>query len=154
MFLPDDTFLDVIAATPLVSMDLLLRNAAGELLLGQRCNRPAQGCWFVPGGRVRKNETLAGAFTRLCQSELGQAFELAQARFAGVFQHFYPDSVFGDMPDTHYVVLAWQLQLPTGVALDPPADQHCQYRWWSAAAMRGDDTVHAYTVDYLAALAD
>ncbi|HEY9033328.1 MAG TPA: hypothetical protein VIN71_05265 [Pseudomonadales bacterium] len=62
--------------------------------------------------------------------------------------------MFGDTPDTHYVVLAWQLVLPAGVALDPPADQHCQYRWWSAAAMRADDTVHAYTLDYLTALAD
>ena len=54
--LNDTDFLHIVDATPLVSIDLVLRNERDEVLLGQRKNRPAQGIWFVPGGRIRKNE--------------------------------------------------------------------------------------------------
>lgn len=65
MLLPVHEFAQVIDRTPLVSLDLLVENGQGEFLLGLRTNRPAQGFWFVPGGRVRKGETLAQAFERL-----------------------------------------------------------------------------------------
>ena len=47
MFLPADTFRTVVASTPLVSIDLLVRNLQGELLLGERLNRPAQGLSLI-----------------------------------------------------------------------------------------------------------
>ncbi len=50
-WLDRDTFKTIIDTTPLVSIDLLLRNAQGQILVGKRVNRPAQGFWFVPGGR-------------------------------------------------------------------------------------------------------
>lgn len=48
------TFETVIVYTPLVSIDLLVKNRKGEYLFGLRKNRPAQGYWFVPGGRLQK----------------------------------------------------------------------------------------------------
>ncbi|MDP2000518.1 MAG: hypothetical protein Q8K22_13130 [Rhodoferax sp.] len=51
-----DTFLDVVNHTPLVAVDLVLVRGGHEVLLGLRNNRPAQGFWFVPGGRILKNE--------------------------------------------------------------------------------------------------
>src|SRR5687767_7562775 len=45
MRLDDDKFLKIIEATPLVSIDLIIRNAQGQVLLGKRLNRPAQGFW-------------------------------------------------------------------------------------------------------------
>jgi colanic acid biosynthesis protein WcaH len=52
LFLDDTTFKTVIASTPLISIDLVVKNTKGEYLLGYRNNRPAQGFWFVPGGRI------------------------------------------------------------------------------------------------------
>ena len=63
--LDTELFKSVVANTPLISVDLIVRNPQGQILLGLRVNRPAQGYWFVPGGRVRKDERLADAFTRL-----------------------------------------------------------------------------------------
>lgn len=155
MWLPDETFRTVVAFTPLVSIDLVVENAEGEILLGQRLNRPAQGFWFVPGGRIQKNETLDAAFRRLTQGELGLAFERSQARLLDVYEHFYADSVFGEAatnPDTHYVVLGYHLRLPAGVSLAPPAEQHDRYRWWPQAEMQASAEVHANSRAYLAAL--
>ncbi|WP_275668763.1 GDP-mannose mannosyl hydrolase [Halomonas urmiana] len=147
-WLSDDAFRQVVAHTPLVSLDFVVTNARGEWLLGQRVNRPAQGSWFVPGGRVRKNETLDAAAQRLTMDELGQATELAGMRFLGVFQHFYADSMLDPELSTHYVVLAYQLRLEP--ALETlPRQQHGGYRWWPPHAIAHDETVHANTRAYL-----
>lgn len=42
MWLPDETFKSIIQHTPLISIDLIVRNEAGEVLLGKRVNAPAK----------------------------------------------------------------------------------------------------------------
>ena len=74
-------FQQIVAAMPLISIDLIVRNELGQVLLGRRLNRPAQGFWFVPGGRVRKDERLNDAFWRLTEEELGIAVSRDIARF-------------------------------------------------------------------------
>ncbi|HGU2589280.1 TPA: NUDIX domain-containing protein, partial [Escherichia coli] len=54
MFLHSQDFATIVRSTPLISIDLIVENEFGEILLGKRINRPAQGYWFVPGGRVLK----------------------------------------------------------------------------------------------------
>lgn len=155
MFLETETFKTVVASTPLVSIDLLVRNADGQLLLGRRTNRPARGCWFAPGGRICKNEGLDAAFRRISEAELGRPCERARARLLDVYEHFYADSVFGDgpqEPDTHYVVLGYLLEIEEGDSLCPPADQHDGYRWWPLDEIRASALVHPNTRAYLAAI--
>ncbi|MBT8765787.1 GDP-mannose mannosyl hydrolase [Metapseudomonas boanensis] len=155
MWLSNESFRTVVALTPLVAIDLVVQNAEGAILLGQRLNRPAHGYWFVPGGRILKNESLDAAFRRLTLDELGQAFERRQARLLGVYEHFYSDSVFGDTPthpDTHYVVLGYQLRLPPSTTLITPAAQHDCFRWWRVAEMQASSQVHDNARAYLDAL--
>ncbi|MDH0427961.1 GDP-mannose mannosyl hydrolase [Stutzerimonas stutzeri] len=154
MWLTPKAFRTVIDATPLVSIDLVVRNLAGEVLLGERLNRPAQGYWFVPGGRILKNESLDDAFRRLTLAELGNLYERQTAQLLGVYEHFYRDSVFagaGTGPDTHYVVLGYELALGAQ-SLTLPREQHGRYRWWKPDEMRASEQVHANTRAYLAAL--
>lgn len=152
MFLDNDTFKTVVANTPLVSIDLLVSNPHGEILLGQRLNRPAQGTWFVPGGRIYKNESLDQAFERITESELGTLFVRKSSRLLGVYEHFYADSVFGQdstAPSTHYVVIAHHLALTNGDSLTPPYGQHTLYRWWCPEDMAKSDQVHLNSKAYL-----
>jgi colanic acid biosynthesis protein WcaH len=150
-FLDDTTFRIVVDATPLVSIDLIVRGGEGRILLGQRRNRPAEGFWFVPGGRIRKGETLDEAFRRLTLSELGVSVEREACRLLGVYEHLYEDSVFGspgEAPSTHYVVLGYELSWP-GEAFDLPREQHSEYRWFDPQAMLLTDEVHANTKAYV-----
>src|SRR4051812_4136657 len=105
-FLDHDIFRCVVQSAPLVSIDLLVRDRRGRYLLGRRKNRPAQGAWFVPGGRVWKDETLDAAFLRLTQAELGRRVARAAAELAGVYEHLYDDNFAGTDFSTHYIVLA------------------------------------------------
>jgi colanic acid biosynthesis protein WcaH len=144
------TFLQVVDKTPLVSVDLIVVRDQREVLLGFRNNRPAQGFWFVPGGRVLKNEKIDDALRRVAGAELGLPEVFAfSPRLLGVFQHFCPDSFAGDLGiPTHYVVLAHRLDVPADFSLPQADDQHREYRWWSLAEAASHYAVHRYTRDY------
>lgn len=148
MLLDQDTFSTVIKSTPLVSIDLVVINSAGQALLGQRLNRPAKDSWFVPGGRVLKDESLNVAFKRLTLDELGCEFDISQASLIGPFDHFYNDNVFGKEFTTHYVALGYVLQLDSELTLLPLNIQHGQYRWFDISTLLIDATVHLHTQWY------
>jgi colanic acid biosynthesis protein WcaH len=143
-------FADVVRLAPLVSIDLVIKDPDGAVLVGLRTNAPAKGFYFVPGGRIRKNETVRNAFARILQAEIGCQAPFESARFLGVFEHLYPDDRYGRQESgTHYVVLAYEV--PFGVRPDIVLDdQHDTHRWMSAAALRAAADVHPYTKAYFA----
>ena len=148
MRLGREEFLEVVERTPLVSIDLIVRRSDGRVLLGRRTNEPAKGCWFVPGGRIHKNERLADAFRRICEAELGKSFEITSGRFLGVFEHLYPAN-FAEKPGTgtHYIVLAYELHaddLPETL----PGDQHGEFDWFDVQRILKTDAVHQNTRAY------
>jgi len=147
MFLDKETFRTVVRSAPLVSIDLVVINSQGQVLLGQRTNRPAQGFWFVPGGRILKNEAMATAFLRLSKAELGFASELGDAEFLGVYEHFYTDNFSGTDFSTHYVVLGYRLVHDLDLNSLPDA-QHHSYRWFDVAELLASVQVHDNTKAY------
>ena len=145
--LKQDIFRQVVSSTPLVSIDLIVLNDQGLVLLGHRLNRPAQGYWFVPGGRVRKDERLNDAFLRLTHEELGMTAQRASARLLGLYEHFYTDNFSGNDFSTHYVVLGYELAWQ-GLQDALPVSQHDQYRWFGVDELLLDPSVHQHTKDY------
>ena len=148
MRIPEKDFLRVVRHAPVVSIDLVVRNAAGEVLLGLRNNEPAARAWFVPGGRVQKDERLDAAFERISRDELGVALSRDDARFLGLYEHLYQEN-FAGAPGfgTHYVVLAHEIEVVRPIAT-PADDQHGEFRWWSVAELLDSPDVHPYTKDY------
>ncbi len=149
--LDEQSFLQVVSNTPLVSIDLVIQNKQGEVLLGRRKNRPAHSYWFVPGGRIRKNERLSTAFERLCAEELQFALSFSEASLLGVYEHLYEDNFAGEAGiDTHYVVLAYAIT----VEQIPPVEllqQHDAQDWWNVKDLLKAGDVHANTKAYFLA---
>lgn len=145
--LDKETFGQVVASAPLISIDLVVRNGQGQVLLGRRVNRPAQGFWFVPGGRVRKDERLADAFWRLTDEELGHHVAMSSSRFLGPYEHFYYDNFSGEGFSTHYVVLGHEVQWQENLMALPLA-QHDLYRWFTVEELLSASDVHQHTKDY------
>jgi colanic acid biosynthesis protein WcaH len=116
--------------------------------VGLRTNEPAKNYYFVPGGIIRKNESIEFAFARILMTETGCSASLSDARFLGVFQHFYSTNRFGEPSyGTHYVVLAYELQLdqrPT-IVLDA---QHSAFKWMAEADLVSASDVHENTKAY------
>jgi colanic acid biosynthesis protein WcaH len=140
--------LGVIENAPLVSIDLLVTDEQGRLLVGRRVNEPARGSLFVPGGRIRKGERHDEALTRIAEDEVGlKGLEWRDENVVGIFTHVYDTNAF-DAPgvSTHYVVVGYRVQ--PGVRLElPHGEQHSEYRWIGPT---DTDGVHANTIAYLA----
>ncbi len=152
MFHPKEKFEAMVDAMPLVSVDLIIYQH-GKALLGRRLNKPAQGFWFVPGGRIMKNETIAAALSRVIQTELSIVNELdaydIKPELMGAYQHFYEDSFAGDVGiTTHYVALGHRIDLPGTIEIKQHDNQHAQLKWWSIEELKSSPDVHAYTKDY------
>ena len=157
IFLDAESFLNVVAATPLVSIDLVIVRGGTEVLLGLRSNRPAQGSWFVPGGRVLKNEHMQHALVRISEVELGlgKMFQngALQSTLLGVFEHFYADCFAGDANvSTHYVVITQVVHVAADFMLPRHDAQHAALRWWPLADAANSDQVHNHTKDYFSHL--
>lgn len=148
-FLEKERFLAVINDTPLVSIDLIVTNENGQILLGQRCNRPAQGYWFVPGGRIQKNEILDHAFERISLNELGVVLSRKQASLLGVYEHIYSDN-FANVEGvgTHYVVIAYKIAAKSQTLL-LPQEQHSSYVWMNEIDLANNQQVHPNTKAYV-----
>lgn len=144
-------FESVVRLTPLVSIDIVVRRPDGKILVGRRKNEPARGVFFVVGGRITKNETVAAAFRRLTVQELGLAKDRSEARFLGVFDHIYPTNALHN-PEfgTHYVVLGYELVLREN-KVDLPTDQHGEYAWFTEAEILAHPEVHENTKAYFRA---
>ena len=146
MYLPTEKFASIVAHTPLVSIDLIVRNSLDQFLLGKRRNCPAQGYWFVPGGRIRKDEMISTAFSRLTDEELRTDYLLTQSRFLGVYEHFYSDNFSNADFSTHYVVLAYELFLDVDSSW--PAEQHSEYCWLNSVDLLSHPQVHLNSKAY------
>ena len=141
-----EQFLKLIELGPLVSIDLIVR-CEEKYLLGHRKNKPAKDFWFVPGGRILKNETLEDAFCRLTEVELNTAFQIDDGGFKGVYQHFYDNSAISDSVSTHYVVLAYVLEMDNR-DFSLTNVQHDSWQWLTQDEIVNSDNVHSYTKAY------
>ena len=148
MKLDREDFAQIVKNTPLISIDLVVRNEEGEVLLGLRNNEPARVSWFVPGGRILKNERIAQAFGRIGRDELGTELEISDSKFLGVFEHLYHENFHQETGfGTHFVVLAYEI-INSGRFEDLPNDQHHRFRWMKIGDLLSDEAVHDYTKGY------
>jgi colanic acid biosynthesis protein WcaH len=140
--------IEVIKKTPLVSIDLIIENSQNQILLGLRKNAPAKDFWFVPGGRILKDESIPHAFNRIAKDELGINLACEKANFIGVFEHWYPDNFTQKQKaSTHYIVLAHHIKI-TDAPLEFPDDQHAQHKWFDKTSLLKDKKVHPNTKAY------
>lgn len=146
-----EEFLKVVEHTPLVSIDLIVYNPKGKVLVGLRKNRPAQYTWFVPGGKIMKDERISDAIRRISKAELGVEISSSHARFKGVYEHLYPDN-FAEAPgiSTHYIVLAYEIHLLLPLSAPPP-EQHSDYRWLTPLEILANPAIHENTKAYFRA---
>lgn len=166
--LPPDEFARVVRGTQLVSVDALLFDNDGRLLLGRRTREPAKDTWFTPGGRVYKNENLNAAVQRILSAELAPPSVTTHSRYTlhGVYRHLY-DTNFSPTPyafgtdyinfayvlhtSEHYNAADGTLQGIEGQRLgqnDPHGEQHTAFRWFAVEDLLIDPEVHHYVKCY------
>ena len=91
----------------------------GKFLLLKRNNSPVKGEWWLPGGRVRKGETLEEAVKREVLEETG--LKCRSIHQVGVINQIFPE--------VHTISIYYLVEAEnSNVKLN---DEHSDYRWVS-----------------------
>jgi colanic acid biosynthesis protein WcaH len=88
--LPDEVFYFVSRITPMVNVDLLIKDEKGCTLLSWRDERYTGKGWHVPGGIVRFKETLETRIKKVVETEIGTDVSFDRNPIA-INQIIYPD---------------------------------------------------------------
>jgi 8-oxo-dGTP diphosphatase len=101
---------------PKLTVDTIVFDSAGRLLLIKRKSPPFKGCYALPGGFVEYGETVEDAAHRELKEETGVTADLQ--RLVGIYSH--PDRD----PRGHVVSVAFLMKVPhaTPKAGDDAAD--------------------------------
>ena len=127
---------------PIVSVDLIINNNEGQILLGKRINEPAKNRWFVPGGRLFKYETIPEAVKRISFQELGQQLEYGKG--IGIYHQNYPNNFADNSHGSHYITFAISIPITTPLIISGD-DQHEEFRWWPIYELMSSNQVHEVT---------
>ena len=110
--LPEELFLFVSRITPLINVDLLIRDDDDRTLLTWRSDRFYGPGWHVPGGIIRYKETAADRIRIVAERELGAIVEFDASP---IFIHESID--FSRRDRGHFISLLYKCRLASG--LDP-----------------------------------
>lgn len=133
----------VLSNFPVCCVDVFLyHEQTGTYFLVERKDPPAQGVWWLLGGRHEKGETTFQCAERKCLEEVG--INAKAVRLLGSAETIFPDSCFDTQTHTiNQIVLA----IVEGNA-QPKLNATCEnYRWLSIDVAPGDPYVlHAYNL--------
>ncbi|VVB93012.1 GDP-mannose mannosyl hydrolase [uncultured archaeon] len=73
--LPEEVFLFVSRLTPLVNVDLLIKDENGRVLLSWREDKFVGAGWHLPGGIVRFKEKMEQRLMKVAEKEIGTGVE-------------------------------------------------------------------------------
>lgn len=143
--LNNEDFKKIIHLTPLISIDFVL-SFDNKYLLGFRRNEPAKNFWFVPGGRILKNETISQAIKRISLSELNFIIEENRLKFNKITEHIYSNNFFNDEFSTHYISLSYIYYLSNEeLKFINLNNQHNEIKWFNFNEIMNNENVHKNT---------
>jgi len=124
--LPEDLFLFVSRVTPLVNVDLLIKDGQNRTLLTWRDDQFYGSGWHVPGGIVRYKERTEDRIRKVAQEEIGSPVEFDPAP-AAVLESFSDQRHRG-----HFISLLYRCRLcgePDPVRRADGLPQRGQWKW-------------------------
>lgn len=146
--LSDDLYKIIVKNTPLITMDLIIVYQ-NKILLGKRINEPAKNYWFVPGGRILKDEKLEKACLRLTKIELGFEIQLNKFMFHMISEHHYRNNLFNDEFSTHCICISYIHELTNEEYKNINiTDQHDDISWLSKDEIILRNDVHENVKKY------
>lgn len=139
--IPAELYRQIHGAVPIPCVDIVLKKEQ-SFLLALRKNKPAQGQWWFPGGRVFKGERLVEAVERKLLQEIGLSATIEKV--LGVDETMFVNGPFEGPTHTINTVFLATLDVNNDtVMLD---SQNSEYQWFTHI----DDTWPTYVKKFLA----
>ena len=111
--LPEEVFCYISKMTPLVNVDLLIKDERGRTLLSWRNDPYAGKGWHVPGGIVRFRESLEARAKKVAEIEIGTILDFEKVPIA-VNQFICPEQPVR----SHFISFLYKCFLPGAFALN------------------------------------
>ncbi len=146
--LQDNLWKIIVGNMPIPAKDLLFYSSKKGLLMGKRINKPARNYYFVPGGRVFKNENRNEAIKRISSKEVGLSIKPETSFSIGIYDHFYDDSIWENSNiSTHYIVEAILIIILDNKIKLSIDKQHSEFIWINESNI-DKSNVHEYSKQY------
>lgn len=114
--LPEDIFLFISRITPIINVDLLIKNNKNHTLLTWRDDGYWAPGWHIPGGIIRFRETISDRIKAVAASELGAEITFKKDPLA-INESIHPSRKFRG----HFISLLYEC------ALVSPPDKKLRY---------------------------
>jgi ADP-ribose pyrophosphatase YjhB (NUDIX family) len=105
--LPDEVFYYISKTTPLVNVDLLIKDENNRTLLSWRDDPYCGKGWHIPGGVVRINETFETRIKKVAETEIGVDVEFDATPIA-INELIYPEF----RARSHFISFLYKCYLP------------------------------------------
>ena len=73
--LPDDIFYYISSTTPLINVDLMIKDSNNRIIFAWRDDKYSGTGWHIPGGIIRFKETIEDRIKQVALKEIGQEVE-------------------------------------------------------------------------------
>jgi colanic acid biosynthesis protein WcaH len=123
-FIPHELYTQILEHMPIACVDIAIVSHGGVLLV-KRKDAPAQGQWWVPGGRVTKGEMMRETAARKAREEVGIACHVGPIIHTA--ETIFPDGP-GGIP-VHSINSCFFLYPMNDATLPHLDDHHTDCRW-------------------------
>ena len=122
-FIPENIYKKFLENMPIFCIDFLIHCDSHFLLL-KRNEEPLKGVFWMPGGRLQKNETIENFLIRVQSREIGRYFK--NYNLIGFSNYFFKYSI--NSRATHTPTLLFEID--TKSKFNPKIDKtHTEYSW-------------------------
>ncbi len=136
-------YTQILEHMPIPAVDFVLQNQK-KVLLALRKDEPAKGQWWIPGGRIQKNETLEAAIKRKALQEIGIEVEII--RKINCYEVFFDNAPFPEVKTgVHYLSVCYLIKPKDKnivITLDKTQEKH---KWIDKI----EPTLHPYVKQVL-----
>lgn len=128
MIIDPKDYKKIVELMPIMVIDYLIyeNDKSNNILLVKRNNEPLKDQWWVPGGRIFKNESVNKSSKRILRKETGIIkSDLKYLNFIGYYEAQYPKSEWDT--DTHTISLIFEGTLKselTPIVLDNQSSKY------------------------------
>ncbi len=135
MIIPSEEYKNFLTKMPIICVDCFVVNDQGEYLLVKRRNEPLKGEYWVPGGRLHKNEKLVDAVHRKMLEEIGVDVEIIKN--VGFYEEFFENTEQNAEGGVHSISIVYLVKpISYEIKLD---DQSAEWGWFVEVPTRLKD---------------
>ncbi len=122
-----DLYKKILENAPMCAVDFVLVYN-NKVLLAYRTNEPAKDQWWLPGGRLYKNERLEDAIRRKAYEEVGIKVDIEKK--IGCYEVMFKESPFKNIKSgLHYIAICYLVK-PLNDNVEIKLDsQHLKHKW-------------------------